>query len=101
MRTTAIPLVLALAAGLGLAAGSARAHGDDGAPQPCTTKSFKTKQVEQACKTGGRKAAKDLMKKVVKKAKAAGEKINCKTCHTSLKTFEYKPEAVEALKKWL
>ena len=99
MRTTTIFSVLALAAGLGLAAGSART--DDGAPQPCTTKSFKTKQVEQACKTGGRKAAKALMKKVVKKAKAAGEKVNCKTCHTSLKTFEYKPEAVEALKKWL
>ncbi len=100
MKTRTLFVSLLFAAGAGLVAGSAVAHEDE-APAPCTTKSFKTKQVEKACKAGGRKAAKTLMKKVVKKAKAAGEKVNCKTCHTSLKTFEYKPEAVDLLKKWL
>ncbi|RMG96449.1 MAG: hypothetical protein D6705_11230 [Deltaproteobacteria bacterium] len=99
MRSTLILGTLAFAFAVGLGAGTARA--DDAEAKPCSHKTFKTKQVEAACKSGGQKAAKSLMKKVVKKAKAAGEKINCKTCHTSLKTFEYKPEAVEALKKWL
>lgn len=81
----------------GLAVGLANA--DD--PKPCLTKSFKTKQVEAACKKGGQKAAKDLMKTAVKKAKAAGESVKCSTCHEDLKSFDLKNGAVDGLKKWL
>ncbi len=91
--------LLATVALTGFALGTAQA-GEE-APPPCTTKKFATKQVEKACKTGGRKAAKALMKKIVKKAKADGKDINCKSCHTSLKSFELKPDAVDHLKKLL
>jgi chorismate synthase len=71
------------------------------ADDACTTKAFKFKQVEQACKSGGRAAAKDLMKAAVKKAKASGEDINCKSCHQDLKTYELKDNAAKDLKRWI
>ena len=76
----------------------AMAGGDD-----CTTKKFAFKAVEKACKSGGRKAAKDLMKAAVKKAKADGKDMKCKTCHEDTKTFELKDakEAVENLKPYI
>ena len=105
---------------LGLAQSSAQAHVDLESAQPvlqaaateakpapaadpnaCTTQKFQVPAVKKACAEGGRKAAKALMKQAVKKAKAAGQKVNCKSCHTSLKTFELKPNAVADLKKWL
>lgn len=95
------PLVLATALGAAGALGAftpSVAHAGDDA---CTTKKFHFKKVEEACKEGGRKAAKKLMKSVVKKARGEGTKLKCKSCHESTKTFELKDNAVEDLKKWI
>ncbi|HRI07326.1 MAG TPA: hypothetical protein PKW35_05890 [Nannocystaceae bacterium] len=76
---------------------AARADGD-----ACTTTKFQVAQVEKACKEGGRVAAKKLMNDAMKKAKAAGEQVNCKSCHDDVKdTFTLKANAVADLKKWL
>lgn len=94
------PLVLAFAVTFfgGLAVDTASADG----PEPCKSKSFEIEQVEAACKKGGEPAAKALMKKAVKKAKDAGEDINCKTCHESTKELDKsKPGSVDKLKKLL
>ena len=88
----------AIAAGVaGLSFGSV-AHADD---DPCTASKFSIAKVEQACNSGGRKAAKTLMKAAVKKAKGAGESVNCKSCHKDLKAFALTDNAVADLKKWL
>lgn len=94
-NTTVLAVAFAVS-GLGMST-VVRADGSD----PCTTTSFKISKVDKACKTGGRPAAKKLMKDAVKKAKAAGESINCKTCHEDLKSFALKGDAVANLKKWL
>ncbi len=87
------------AAGLQLGT-AAVVHADE--VQKCTTKDFKIPEVKKACADGGRKAAKALMKKAVKKAKAAGDDMKCKSCHKSLKTFELKgADSVDKLKKLL
>ena len=83
----------------GFAAGTARADGET-EPKPCNAKKFKIKKVEKACKDGGQPAVKKMMKAAVKKAKAAGEDINCKSCHNSLKEFDLKSGS-EKIKKWL
>ena len=98
------PITFSLVAIVGLGLGSLfsapSAHADE--IDPCTAKKFELKQVEQACKTGGRKAAKDLMKAAVKKSKEGGKDgVKCNDCHTSLKTFELKPDAVAMLKPLL
>lgn len=84
-------------AALLLGANPALAEGED----PCTAKTFELAQVEAACKAGGRKAAKALMKKAVAKAKAAGETMSCKSCHTSMKTFALTDDAASGLEGWL
>ena len=79
-------------------ASAAQADGDGA----CTAGKFDFAQVEKACKDGGRAAAKKLMNDAMKKAKAAGEQINCKSCHTDVKDkFALTPNAVADLKKWL
>lgn len=93
---------LSFAAFAGLASPlPARATEAPPAVTPCSAKSFKFDKVKAACEEGGRSAAKKLMKAAVKKAKAAGEDINCKSCHTSLKTFELTKDAHKMLGKWL
>lgn len=88
----------AIAAGVvGLSYGSV-AHADD---DPCTATKFSIAKVEQACKSGGRAGAKKVMKAAVKKAKEAGEKMNCKSCHQDLKAFALTSNAVADLKKWM
>ncbi|MEM6992809.1 MAG: hypothetical protein AAF721_20000 [Myxococcota bacterium] len=88
----------AIAAGaLGMTVGSSARADDD----PCQAKSFSVSAVEKACKSGGRKAAKTVMKAAVKKAKAAGESMTCKTCHDNLKTFSLTGNAVADLEKWI
>jgi len=105
LRTLRIPListgtlcVFAFAGALtGLVASPAQADDD-----ACTAKSFKIKEVKEACRKGGRKAAKAMMKEAVKKAKANGEKVNCKSCHTDVKTtFALTDNAVEDFKRML
>ncbi len=74
------------------------------APAPedaCQTKNFHYTQVASACKNGGRKAVKAIMKGVVKKAKAAGTDLQCTSCHEDMKDFHLKPNAVGDLKNWL
>jgi hypothetical protein len=97
LLTPLLPLPAAALAGL-LLGGPARAEGEN---EACTTTSFKVKQVEDACKKGGRKEAKALMQKVVKDQKAKGNEINCKTCHSDLKSFALKDNAVGDLKPYL
>lgn len=94
---TAIAIVTAITAitiGVG---GSARAEGEEA----CTAESFELAAVEAACNKGGRPAAKSLMKVAVKKAKAAGESMTCKSCHTNLKTYTLTSNAVSDLEPWL
>lgn len=90
-----LPTVLLVSISTGFAMGASAE--DAAAPKPCTAKKFHFKEVEKACKDGGQKGAKTMMKKLVKKAKAAGQDINCKSCHKSLKTFEHTPNAEKDL----
>jgi hypothetical protein len=98
-RSAIFAAALTAVAGIGLGAATP-AHADE-AVEACTATKFTFDQVGKACKDGGRKAAKAMMKEVVTKAKAAGEDVKCNTCHESLKTFDLKPNAVADLKKWL
>jgi hypothetical protein len=68
---------------------------------PCQTKNFHYSQIAGACKSGGRKAAKGVMKGVVQKAKAAGTELKCTSCHEDMKDFHLKSNAVGDLKNWL
>ncbi|HEX2880256.1 MAG TPA: hypothetical protein VHO25_12060 [Polyangiaceae bacterium] len=68
---------------------------------PCLATSFKFAAVRNACEHGGRPEAKALMKTMTKKAEAAGTELKCNSCHTSLKTYELKDNAVADLRKWL
>lgn len=102
MRTLTSPASLVvLLGGLlvgGLVSGSAAA--DD--PKPCLAKSFEIAKVEAACNSGGQDKVKTMMKAAVKKAKAAGESMTCKSCHNSLKTYDLKgDDPVGEIKKWL
>lgn len=87
---------MAAAAAYG-AFGPSTAQADDA----CATKKFHYPAVENACKKGGRAAAKDVMKAALKKAKDAGKDYSCKTCHEDLKSFKLKSNAVEDLKPWI
>jgi cytochrome c len=88
---------LAAALLTGLVAGRVQAQ----TGEPCGAANPQTAQVKKACKDGGRDAVKALMKEVVKKAKAAGQDVNCKSCHTNLTDYAVKDGAVAELKKWL
>jgi len=84
--------------------GAAQAHSEAGeVDRSCHAKKFETEEVKKLCadKSKGKPAVKSMMKKIVKKAKAAGEKMNCKSCHKNTKTFDLKPNAVKDLRKWL
>jgi hypothetical protein len=74
------------------------AHAGDDA---CTTTKFHYKAVEKACKDGGRKAAKEVMKGAVRKAKDAGKDLKCTSCHEDMKSFKLKDNAVGDLKPWI
>ena len=67
----------------------------------CKTKNFHYSQVASACKSGGRKSAKAVMKNAVAKAKAAGTDLKCTSCHEDMKEFHLKSNAVGDLKNWL
>jgi hypothetical protein len=99
---------IVLAAALALGAGAALLHttpayadddGDDSGA--CTAKKFNYPAVEKACKDGGRKAAKKLMKDTLKKAKADGKDWKCKSCHKDLKAYDLTDNAVKDLKPYI
>jgi hypothetical protein len=74
---------------------------DDG-PGPCNAKKFHYPAVEKACKDGGKKAAKALMKTALDKAKKAGKTDwKCKSCHTDLSKYDLTKNAVEDLKPYI
>jgi len=97
LPTTALLSAILAAAALGVGIPSVAHAGDEA----CTTTKFHYKQVEAACKSGGRKAAKEVMKGAVKKAKAAGKDVKCTSCHEDTKEFKLKKNAVDDLKPWL
>jgi hypothetical protein len=88
---------LGAAATLGVFSPSTARAGDEA----CTTKKFHYAAVEKACKDGGRKAAKEVMKGAVKKAKAAGKDVKCTSCHEDTKDFKLKDNAVDDLKPFI
>jgi len=101
---TAIVFSAVFAAGLGLSAvQTAHAEGEEEeAPSPCKAKTFEIEAVKKACEKGGTAEVKKMMKEAVKKAKAKGEEMNCKTCHESTKEFEkHTKDAVAKLKPLL
>ena len=94
--TALLSAILAAAALAGVSVPSVAHAGDD----KCTTTDFKTAKVKKACADGGRKAAKELMKSAVKKAKEGGKDVKCTTCHEDTKEFKLKDKdkAVKDLK---
>jgi hypothetical protein len=69
---------------------------DAQAVTPCVTKEFKTELAKNACAKGGQPAAKDAMKKFMKKAKIK----SCNACHAKLApNYELKKDALEQFKK--
>ncbi len=66
------------------------------ADPPCVAKTFKTKLVEKACKEGGQKKAKEVMKAWNKSKKIK----SCNQCHTKLAPkYELKADGLEQYKK--
>jgi hypothetical protein len=98
--TALLSAILAAAALAGVSVPSVAHAGDE----KCTTTDFKIAKVKKACADGGRKAAKELMKTAVKKAKDGGNKdVKCTSCHEDTKDFKLKDKdkAVKDLKALL
>ncbi len=88
-------LIAAIAATLGALTFANLSEPAAGDP-PCVAKTFKTKLVADACKAGGQKAAKDVMKKWNKEKKIK----SCNQCHTKLAPkYELKADGLEQYKK--
>jgi hypothetical protein len=92
-----ISLALSFAGVIGFAAFAPAAQAAD---KPCARTTFKTQLIKDACTKGGQKAAKDAMKAFLKDAKKtdAGVK-DCNSCHSDLKKYDLKPDALEKFKK--
>lgn len=71
--------------------------GSDG----CRAKSFAIPRVAEACAKNGRSGAKSVMKEAVGKALAGGASLKCADCHSDLRSYALKGDAVAQLKKWL
>jgi hypothetical protein len=80
---------------LTLLAGAARA-GDEG---KCTIATKPDTETGKACAHGGRAEAKKVMKEMVKKAKANGQKFTCDGCHKDLDNYALTKNAEEDYKK--
>ena len=106
-KRSAFNYILFAALSLGAAAAvftpsTAHAGDDEGdASGACTAKKFHYPAVEKACKAGGRKEVKKLMKTAIKKAKADGKKWKCKSCHEDLKKYDLTDDAVKDLKPYI
>ncbi len=86
ITTTALVAAMSIGAGAAVMAPSTATAGD------CSGKAT-TAQIKAACKKGGVKEAKSVMKAAVKKAKDAGKDWKCKTCHEDQKTYAVKKDA--------
>jgi len=86
----------------------AKASSEDAAPaasykgsDPCRAANFSVSRVRDACASGGRPAAKKVMKDAISKATATGQLLKCSDCHSNQKDYSLKSAAVADLKKWL
>ena len=70
--------------------------GDEG---KCTIATKGETPTAKACAKGGRAEAKKLMKEMVKKAKANGQKFTCEGCHKDLDNYELTKDAKTDYKK--
>jgi hypothetical protein len=70
-------------------------------PNACKAARFSVARVGDACATGGRSAAKAVMKDAIGKALAVGTTLRCSDCHAEQRDYTLKPDAVAQLKKWL
>ena len=78
-----------------LTVGVARA-GDEG---KCTIATKPDTETGKACAKGGRAEAKKVMKDMVKKAKANGQKFTCDGCHKDLDNYALTKNAEDDYKK--
>jgi hypothetical protein len=83
----------ALTLGLALA-GAAHAAEND-----CVIAKDSTSEVGKACKEGGLKKAKAVMKAQTKTAKAGGMKVDCDSCHKNEKDWTLTDNGKEDFKK--
>jgi hypothetical protein len=72
-----------------------------GGSDPCRAKSFSLPRVREACASGGRAAAKRVMKDAIGKATATGQSLKCSNCHVDQRDYGLKSNAVDDLKRWL
>ena len=93
-RFSRVLLAVLLLSGLS-AAGIANAE-DKG---PCKIATKGETPTAKACATGGREAARKLMKSMVDQAKAKGEKFSCDGCHKDLDNYELTKNANADYKK--
>ncbi len=90
-------LVAASAVILGLVSAPRSADAGDA----CVRSDFQTQLVADACKKGGQKEAKKVMKKFLSAAKKQDSKVNCKSCHDTLKPdYKLKADAFDMFKKF-
>lgn len=68
---------------------------------PCRASSFSVPRVRDACATGGRAAAKRVMKDAIGKATATGQVLKCSSCHSNQRDYALKSDAVAELERWL
>lgn len=70
-------------------------------PDPCRAQSFSVARVREACATGGRLAAKRVMKDAITRAIAMSQRLACTDCHENQRDYTLKPNAVADLERWL
>lgn len=68
---------------------------------PCRAAKFSVSRVREACASGGRPAAKRVMKDAIGKATATGQLLKCSDCHSNQRDYSLKSDAVADLKRWL
>jgi hypothetical protein len=68
---------------------------------PCKIATKGDSPVAQACQKGGRQAAEETMKGMVKTAKAKGVAFKCVACHEDMDSFKLKSDAGDNFKKLL
>ena len=95
IRTAALVFTAAFLT-LSIVSGNAIGGGDEG---KCTIATKPDTATGKACAHGGRAEAKKVMKDMVKKAKANGQKFTCDGCHKDLDNYELTKNATEDYKK--
>lgn len=68
---------------------------------PCRATKFSVARVREACASGGRAAAKRVMKDAIGKATATGQLLKCSNCHSNQNDYALKGDAVAELQRWL